>query len=58
MGTMALKKALVDCNCQVSIHNLPLRAEATVRMEGFVVLKFEKKIGSWLRSKIKVKENK
>lgn len=44
MGTMALKKALVDCNCQVDTHSLPLRAEAAGRMEGFVVLKFEKKL--------------
>lgn len=58
MGTMALKKALVDCNCQVDNHSLPLRAVATGRMEGFVVLKFEKNIERWLRSKIKVKENK
>lgn len=55
METMALRKAFVDCNCQVNIHNLPLRAEAAVGMESFVVLKFEKK-GSWLRSKIKVKK--
>lgn len=53
MGTMALKKALVDCNCQVSIHNLPLRAEATVRMEGFVVLKFEKKLEAGWEVKLK-----
>lgn len=57
MGTMALKKAFVDCNCQVNIHNLPLGAEAAVGMESCVVLKFGKK-GSCLRSKIKVKENK
>lgn len=44
MGTTALKKALVDCNCQVDNHSLPLRAEAAGRMEGFVVLKFEKKM--------------
>lgn len=42
-GTVALRKAFVDCNCQVNIHNLPLRAEAAVTMENFVVLKFEKK---------------
>lgn len=53
MGTKALKKALVDCNCQVSIHNLPLRAEATVRMEGFVVLKFEKKLEAGWEVKLK-----
>lgn len=57
-GTKALKKALVDYKCQVNIHNLMNRAETAVKMQGFVVLKLKKKVGSRYRSKIKVKENK
>ena len=57
-GTKALKKALVDYKCQVNIPNLMNQAETAVKMQGFVVLKLKKKVGSWYRSKIKVKENK
>lgn len=50
---MALKKALVDCDCQVNIHNLPLQAKASGRMEGFVVLKFAKKLEAGWEVKLK-----
>lgn len=45
-GKRALKKALVDCKCQVNIRNLMNRAETAAEMEGFVVLKLKKK-KSW-----------
>lgn len=50
---MALKKAIVDCNCQVNIHNLMNRAEAAVKMQSFVVLKFKKKLGAGTEVKLK-----
>lgn len=31
-GRTALKKALVDCKCQVNIHNLMNRAETAVKI--------------------------
>lgn len=53
-GTMALKKALVDYKCQFNIHNLMNRAEAAVKMQGFVVSKLKKKkLGAGTEVKLK-----
>lgn len=52
-GTKALKKAFVDCKCQVNTHNLMNRAIAAVKMEVFVVLKFKKKLRAGTEVKLK-----